>query len=241
MRSLWLFFLVISLTSLGCKMAPAIPPDIARELAPIPITNRSMMTGSWANESFEMGPYRVSDVDRKAIISTGFKVAGGPVGSSYDDTTRKNSYSYTFTAPAGPSRGECSAAIGEQFFNSRVTFDHSAQGALGCRCSGAGLDAQTGLAGPGGAWSGQAMVHGWGMPMQAVDKYQNGMHSEHPLAIDVRAPDGRVLAAVELKHPGKVWFSPQLDAQSHAELACVFAGYLLFQDPKTMEGPPPMK
>jgi hypothetical protein len=103
---------------------------------------------------------------------------------------------------------------------------------MGCRCVGAGLNAEVALAGPGAAWRGQAMLHGWPMPMQAIDRYKNGVYSDLPLAIDVRAPDQRVLAAVELKRPGKLWFSPQLDPQTHAELACLLAGYLLFENPK---------
>jgi hypothetical protein len=228
----FLFAFVALLSAPACKgLTPDIPPDIARELAPVPVTNRGSATGSWADESFNFGPYRVTDVDRKANISTGIKVAGH-VDSGYNANTNQGGYSYTFNAPGGQTRAECSAALGEQRVQVAGYGENANDGRMGCRCVGAGLNAAVVLAGPGAAWRGQANFHGWPMPMQAIDRYKNGIYSDLPLVIDVRAPDQRVLAAVELKRPGKVWFSPQLDALTHAEIACLFAGYLLFENPK---------
>jgi hypothetical protein len=215
----------------ACKMAPAIPPDVKRELGELPVTGRGSFTGSWADESFAVGPYRVTDVDRSANSSSGLTVAGH-VDSGYASRTSTGGYAYTFSAPGGRTRGACSAALGEQRLQVAGYGNDKNHGRLGCRCVGGGLAAEVMLEGPGAAWQGHANLHGWTMPMRAVDKYTNGMDADLPLAIEVRTPDGRVLAAVELARPGKMWFSPTLDAQTHAELACLMAGYLLFENPK---------
>ena len=224
--------LLLGLGGAGCNFTPAIPPDVPRELAPIPVTNRGAFTGSWANESFNLGPYRVTDVDRRTNISTGVQVAGH-VDSGFRSDNARGGYSYAFLTVNGPIRGECSTEVGQQRLKLAGYNNDANDGRLGCRCVGGGLDAEAAIAGPGAAWTGPGNLHGWPTMLRAVDRYTNGSYATLPLAIDVRAPDGHLLAAVELKRPGTVWFSPSLDAQTHAELGCLMAGYLLFETPKS--------
>jgi hypothetical protein len=215
--------------SISCQMAMPIPPDVARDMAPIPITNRGSFTGSWANESFTMASYQVSDVARAGRTSAGISAQAAPdVNAS---GTRSNSgYSYTFLAAGGPARGECTTQLSEGQAQAGY---YSAQGNdshVACRCTQGGLDTQVVLEGPDGAWQGTVMLHGYPVQIRAIEQYANGMHAPQPLGYDVRAQIA--LGAVEVKHPGRVWFSPTLDPQSNAELGCLFAGLLLFETPK---------
>src|SRR5262245_31464643 len=43
----------------------ALPADVAQASEEVPITDRSSWSGALADESFGLGPYKVTDVDRK--------------------------------------------------------------------------------------------------------------------------------------------------------------------------------
>jgi hypothetical protein len=211
----------------ACSLTPAIPVYQPQELALLPVTNRGRATGSWANESFTFGPYQVSDVSRTGSTSVGLKVTGVPgVGSVGNDRSRAG-YSYTFTAPGGQSRGECSNRLDER----DVPWAASEASRIGCRCQGGGLDSEVALQGPNGSWTGQALLHGYPVPMRAFDRFTNGVYSKIPLGFEAKAD--AVVGAMASARPGKVWLANYLDPVSQAELACLFAGFLLFQTPKS--------
>ena len=215
--------------SAGCSLTMPIPPDVAQTMTPVTITNRGSFTGSWANEGFTMGTYQVGSVDRNAKISTGY---GATAGSSItaSSTTASSGYSYVFNAAGGPSRGECTTELAEKRADVVGFTREQNNSRMTCRCNGGGLQAEVDVQGPDGDWQGNAILHGYPVAARAIFKYQSGVQSPVPLGYDVR---GQVaLGAVELKRPGRIWLSQTLDAQSHAELACLFAGFLLFESPK---------
>jgi hypothetical protein len=102
---------------------------------------------------------------------------------------------------------------------------------LGCRCSSAegastlSLDASTGK-----QYSGKITAPGVERQVTAITLREKGTESGDPLGyrVDGDAP----LGAVELKSPGKVWVSRSLAGPERAQLACLFAGLLLYQLPK---------
>jgi hypothetical protein len=226
------FTVALALLALGpaaCKMSMPIPPDVARDMAPIPITNRGSFTGSWANESFTMGAYQVGNVSRAGKTSQGVSATAGP-DLRAAGTTSNSGYTYSFLSPGGQARGECTTQLSEGRAEAGGFGADSNGSHVACRCSEGGLATQVVLEGPEGEWRGTVMLHGYPVQMRAIETYSNGMHSPTPLGYDVR---GEVaVGALEVKHPGRVWFSPTLDPQSNAELGCLFAGLLLFETPK---------
>ena len=224
-RRALLFAIAITVVPGGCSLTPAIPVYPPQEMALLPVTNRGNFTGSWADESFVFGPYQVSQVDRRGVRSSGWSVPI-PVGT-IGNTSTTSGYTFTFTAPGGHSQGECSTQFGQrQKFSSFAA--ESSQ--VGCRCAGGGLNSEVMMSGPGGAWQGQAMLHGYPVPMRSFSEYTNGVTSSLPFGFEVRAQN--VLGAMASKRPGKVWLAHNLDPLTHAELACLFAGFLLYQQPK---------
>lgn len=206
-----------------------VAPDIARDMAAVPVTERSALTGSWANEGFALGTYRVTNVDRSGVTSSGWSARGH--GATAGRTTVTGGYSYNFNAPLGVTRGECSTELAARRVDVPGYRQLGDRSKVGCRCVGGGLNAEVVLEGPDAAWEGQAMLHGFAVPMRAIDRHANGVYSPVPLGYEVR---GQVaLGAVETKRPGRVWLARNLDALTHAELACLFSGYLLFESPWT--------
>jgi hypothetical protein len=220
----------LALVTSSCSLTMPVPPDVARDMTPITITNRGTFTGSWANEGFTMGPYQVANVDRSGRVSTGISGSAGP-DLSAGSTRSRSGYRYTFVAAGGPSQGECTTELVEQSAQAGGFNGERERSRIACRCGGAGLTTEVVLEGPDAAWQGNANLHGYAIPMRAIEQYANGVHSQYPLGYDVR---GQVaVGAVEVKRPGRVWLSQTLDPQSHAELACLFAGLLLFETPKS--------
>jgi hypothetical protein len=210
----------------------AVPPDVARDMAPVAVTNRSSWTGALVDESFVMGQYRISGVDRKWNSSSGWNMGPG-VQNGASSKTSKGGYAYTFTVPAGQIRAECATQLARDEVRVAGWSKEDNTSRVGCRCVGAGMHVEAVVQGPEAAWQGQVNLPNQPPAlMRAIDRYPNGVHSETPLGFEVRGPQA-ALGAVELARPGKVWLSGNLDPQGHAALACLFAGMLLFESPKT--------
>ena len=229
------FILAFSSTVLAlsaCKTGgAAVPTSVTQQMAAIPISDRGTFTGSWADESFTMGPYRVGKVDRQATGSTGWKVEAGWAGAGA--TTWTGGYSYAFETPGGPVAGECRTQAGG---DDTPLAREAPTGQIACRCSGSGLETEAMVGGPKGTWQGQVKLRGFPLAINSLNQYSNGLTSSRPLGFEVR---GQVpVGAVETDRPGRVWLSSTLDAAGHAELACLFAGMLLFDSPRdhTMRG-----
>jgi hypothetical protein len=224
-----LFTLLLSLSSLSLAacQAPrmAVPADIAAEAELLPVTNRGSATGSWADESFNVGPYRVADVDRKGETTKGLSLGG------FGSATRTSGYSFKFTGPDGEARGQCAAELVAQDASALGGSVSSRAGKLGCNCQGTGASGELLLqSGTSSPLQGQATVHGWVVNVVALDRYEGGTQSLDPTGFEARA--GVVAGAVEVLRPGRVWLARPLDASRRAGLACLFAGLLLYQPPR---------
>jgi hypothetical protein len=165
-------------------------------------------------------------VDRSAVRTSGWNAQVpilGPVGNQ--STT--SGFSFTFTAPGGHTRAECFTRSGERKEFSDIP-DETNQ--VGCRCVGGGLNSEVVMSGPDGDWRGQAMLHGYPLPMRSFNRYTNGAFSALPFGFEVRGQ--YLMGAMASKRPGQVWLAHVLDPLTHAELACLFAGLLLYQQPR---------
>ena len=211
----------------GCQ-APrmAVPADVATASELLPVANRGSATGSWADESFNFGPYRVADVDRKWNSKQGLGIGG--LGGSSTSTT---GYRFKFSGPTGEAQGSCSSERNTQQANVLGGNLTSQAGKLACNCQGPGATADVTLLSSSSApVQGQANAHGWVVNVVSVDNYENGLQSTDPTGYQARA--GVVAGAVEVLRPGRVWLARPLDAARRADLACLFGGLLLYQPPR---------
>ncbi len=218
--------LVCASLSVGCAAGKmAVPDEVARSTDLFPIQNRSVMTGSAADESFNFGPYRASNVDRKFNRSIGLSLKQGFEGFAAGEGF--GGHSFDFVGPGGPLRGECNT---QRSKTTGIYSDNKRAGRVACTCGGAGVYGEIDVAGPAGTWNGQAALHGYPATVVSIDKYEGGLHSTDPIGFEVRGPQSP-LGAVEIHRPGRVWLSRTLDPATHAELACLFTGLLLYIPP----------
>lgn len=214
------------LTGIACTpLKMAVPADLAKDSDTIQVTERSRMTGAFANESFKMLPYEISNVDRKWNSGQNSSVL---VWSSAE---AKTGYAFTFKGPAGEAKAQCGSQS-NQNNTSVMGFDiTTSRDAIGCVCEGAGASAKIQIkAENGDKYGGQVDAHTAKLTVSAVMKYENGMQAHDPVGYEFRGES--LVGAVEVAMPGRLWLSKNLDDQVRADLACLAAGLLLYVPPK---------
>jgi hypothetical protein len=207
-------------------MAP--PSDVVQVSEALPIKDRSSWSGALVDESFGLGPYRVAEVDRKWNSTNSNSFFG------YEASRTKGGYAFKLVDGAAKLDGECATEQREQSkkLGGGASFGR-AVAKLGCRCSGAeGASTLTLDAATGQQYNGKITAPGVERQVTAITEREKGSESSDPLGyrVDGDAP----LGAVELKSPGKVWISRSLAGGERAQLACLFAGLLLYQLPKDL-------
>jgi hypothetical protein len=226
MRTNGIFACLALLTGVACTpLKMAVPADLAKDSDTIQVTERSRMTGALANESFKMGPFEVSNVDRKWNSSQNSSVL------VFSSAEAKTGYSFTFKGPQGEAKAQCGSQA-QQNNTSVMGFDiTTSRDAIGCACEGAGASSKIQIkAENGDGYGGQVVAHTANLTVTAVMKYENGMQAHDPVGYEFRGEN--LVGAVEVAMPGRLWLSKTLDEQVRADLACLSAGLLLYMPPK---------
>ena len=230
--------LFLVLVAAACqKQHMAVPADLATAAQLLPVEDRSGATGLLVNEGFRFGPYRVSDVDRD-WTRRGSEWAGwNPFKSR--ETTRAG-YAYKFTQGTSAAAGQCMSNVGLDKLDLPVIGEVTQDvGMLACRCQGSGMSIDGIVEQKGGdAWQGQLNTRGGVLVLASVSRLENGATTREPTGFEARDTQ-RSVAAVETLRPGRIWLATTLDAPTQAELACLFAGFLLYQQPDRDRASPP--
>ena len=202
----------------------AVPPNLAKDGESLPITDRSSWSGSLANESFKLGPFQIADVDRKWDSSSSTSLGPWAKGKS------EGGYTFTFKTTTGTARGTCAIVASAE----SVDFGGLGFGKNGstftCRCEGPGAQADVSLAKANDQpFGGPMNTRGGRFDVVAVHDDDKGNTRGDALGFAVRATE--FAGAVEIERPGRVWLSRSLDVSARADVACIFAGLLLYQPP----------
>lgn len=215
--------------SCGSGWGMAVPQDVAQVSDELPIKDRSTWTGSLVDESFGLGSYRISDVDRKWNSTRTNTLLG------FDRSKTTGGYAYSLSASDGKLAADCMTeqrsgglALGDgTSFSSLVA-------KLGCSCrddqgeatlilEGDTSSQYTGIA----RTSAQASYN-----VRAVTERENGKtESRDPLGYRIDGETGPV-GAVGVQKPGRVFLAKALPERARRELACLFAGLLIYQPPE---------
>ena len=224
----WIPAAMIALATAGCTPARiAVPNDIATESEVILVTDRSRVSGALADESMSIGPYRVSEVDRKWTTTAGWSVLG------FGSSTSTGGYAYAFKAPGGAARGECTTGVDSRG-SSAGTGDvmigiRSRVSQLACRCTGAAANAELLLEGAAAnKLSGRAEARGEKYTIEAISTLEGGASMGEPMGFQMRS-SAAAAGAVETIHPGRLWLARSLPAPAKDDLACLVAGLLLYK------------
>jgi hypothetical protein len=202
----------------------AVPKDVGGASDEIAISDRSGMSGALADESFTMGPYKVTDVSRKWNSSTTTTI----VGVSASDA--KGGYTFGLKSPDGEYKATCASHLDEKSVGLLGgTFGSQNYNVL-CQCGGAG-DANFSIsADTTSHYKGTVTARGASYEIEGIYTDEKGSTTSKPMGYLVHASDP--VGAVEVSGKGRVWLSKTLAPAARADVACLFAGLLLYQPPQ---------
>ena len=209
--------------SSGCSPSHmAVPPEVSEQAEVLPVTDRSVFRGAWANESFTLGPYRVSGVDRDWNSSSGFEA--GPY--SKNETT--GGYSFKHRAGESVSKGKCSTGSGSQEVEVGIGSGFSVGDEFGeysrltCTCEpGTEVHVET----RGEEYTGFLQLGDQRFDVRSISGGVVEVLSGQPVGYRIDGPQEH--HAVEVVPPGRVWLARSIDEDARRRLTCLLAGLLL--------------
>jgi hypothetical protein len=220
----WYFALFLMAAGGACAPAHmAVPKDVGSMSDEIVISDRSGMSGALVDESFTMGPYKVTDVNRKWNSASTSTIVG--VSSS----EAKGGYTFGLKSPDGEYKGTCASHL-----------DEKSTGFLGgtlgtqnfnvlCECGGPAQATFSINADTTSHYKGTVTARSANYQIEGVYTDEKGSSTSKPIGYEVRGTEP--VGAVEVAGKGRVWLSKSLDAGAKADVACLFAGLLLYQPP----------
>jgi len=205
----------------------AVPVDVTNVSEELPIKNRSAWSGALADESFELGSYRITEVDRKWNSTRSTSLFG------FDQSRTQGGYGYKLVSGATTLSAGCTTEASQSGQNLGGGLEFSKLVAkLGCFCANdRGEASLTVGASTTDQFTGEVKGADYSYRVTAIAARQNGrMASRDPLGyrVDGEGPMG----AVGVVKPGRVWLAKSLPPRVHEELACLFAGLMLYEPPK---------
>jgi hypothetical protein len=204
------------------------PHDVAQGSQTLEVADRSSMSGSLVNESFKLGGFQVTDVDRDWNKKSGFAVAG------YSNDTTTTGYSYNLKTGASAWAGSCASSAnkkGVAILGGEAAWGSSS---ITCECKSGATTASVVLKAdsPDSAkkMSGELSTGGAKYKVSVVAETDKSNLSDSPAGFRYDGADGAV-GAVEVLRPGRVWLNERLPETERPPVACLSAGLMLYQAP----------
>jgi hypothetical protein len=224
-KSIWL----LALGSLAGACTPphmVVPPEVAKDSDVLAAEGRSSFSGALADESFKLGGYAISKVDRD--WNSGSSI--GVLGFSSEKT--KGGYAYKLDGGGANLSGGCATEAGEKSLSLGSGMSvGNAFAKLGCTCSGKGDPTKVVIsASTSDKYSGELQTHHGTYRIAAIYQAEGTLSSGKPSGY--RVDGGTPRGAVEVLKPGRVWFARDIDAEERADLACLYVGLMLYEPPK---------
>jgi hypothetical protein len=216
----------LALVAAGCSTPHmVVPPEIAKDSEVIAVTDRSSMSGALADESFKLGKYAIEDVDRDWD-------SGSAVGVlNFSSEKTEGGYAYTVKGAGKELKGGCVTEKGDKSFSlgSGMSVGNSFA-KLGCTCAGDGEPTKVVIsASSSDEYSGELQTHAGTYRVAAIYEAEGSLGSGQPSGYRVDGESAR--GAVEVLKPGRVWFARDLAEAERSDLACLYAGLLLYMPP----------
>jgi hypothetical protein len=199
-----------------------VPHDVAGRSEVFEATDRSRMSGALADESFQLGPYAVKDVDRKWDSGAGFTIANVSRSKS------QGGYTYKLQGRGANLSGHC------------VTEDKDTEVGLGggmamefayaklaCSCDGGPKQAHVEVTNDEGKLGGAMNTSSANYKVTPINQTEGGHSMGSPMGYRLDGDAG--LGATEVAYPGRVWLDKGLADPEKAEMACIFVGLMLYK------------
>ncbi|MCV2358231.1 hypothetical protein LNV08_04515 [Paucibacter sp. TC2R-5] len=225
--------------------APLVTPhDFAGQSQVLPAANRSRLTGVLVDESFDLGPYRVTGVQGKGSSSANSTTING-----VKTENKRSGFSYRLVGgPSGQTEliGRCESRSQERSSTPKFGMEQEQGRSLfSCVCNGGGSnsDGHESKLSIAGDQSVQGRSSSTSLSLAIhVDgqSYRVGRYGDRGQLIPadepfhgyrVDGPQGAV-AALGLNYPGTVWLHERLPAPQREVMTCAIAGLMLHRGPQ---------
>jgi hypothetical protein len=217
----------------GCEAARLAPPaDVAQNADRIDATNRSGASGLLVNESFDLVPFKVTDVDRS--FTTSESLRAGAISNTFD----AGGFAYKFAGSGAPMDASC------RFTGTRrprtgpamVGFQTDAKEAVECTCGAGTLVALESTpteltfsfgAEPPTRLAGRVLLGSDAYKIRSLHTYEGGGSSAS--IAGYRVDNEGPVAAVDVMNPGRLWLTKGMSESDRERMTCLFAGLMLYQ------------
>lgn len=203
----------------------AAPVDLEPHSDSLEVQNRSSFSGALVDESFDVGEYQVTDVDRDWDSTDTFAVPG------YSEVHTTSGYAYTLRESAGDWSAHCEMDTDDAAseLGGGTTLSHSfAQ--FACTCSLGKSRATLFINNSGSESDAHVDTESSRYELSALYELEGGGTNSD--AAGYRADNASSsLGAVDVLRPGHMWLDTSLPKIERAEAACLFAGLLLYEAP----------
>jgi hypothetical protein len=208
----------------GPRMGP--PPDVAANARVLEVTDRSRATGMLADESFMLGKLKITAVDRDATSKSGFSVGG------YGKSSTTTGYTFELSGKSGTFKGGCGSESKQQGFSlgggSSVDWGKTR---ITCECKKGEATGSIVLEGKSDGAAGMLTLEGTTYNVTPVEETDSSSFGSGPAGFRADT-GGKPLGAVETLYPGRVWLAKELEGDRAEQLACLFAGLMLYVPPR---------
>jgi hypothetical protein len=216
----------------GCAGPRMVAPhDVAQGSQTLEVSERSSMTGSLVNESFKLGSFAVTDVDRNWNKKSGFSVVG------YSNDTTTTGYSYKLQGGAAAWEGSCASSANKKGLGILGGEASWGSSSITCQCKSGGTTASVVLKADSPDASAAKKMGGdlstggeTKYKVSAVSETDKSNLTDSPAGFRFDGTDGAV-GAVEILRPGRVWLNERLPEAERPPVACLSAGLMLYQAP----------
>jgi hypothetical protein len=216
----------VSLLLAACAGPRMVPPSDVAQGAVLDVKNRSKASGAFVNEAFELGTYKVAKVDRSWVHGNGF--GAGPY------STLRSTAGYTYELQGGAQAWKGTCAISKDEKNVKLggglAFGGS-KASLTCECAEGSrighLDLTRDRSGNfEGKVTPAAQAYAFTVVKETDKKYWGG----EPAGYRFDGTDG-ARGAVEMMHPGRIWYTEKMAEAEREPGTCLLAGLMLYKEP----------
>lgn len=179
-----------------------------------------------ADESFQLGAFAVTEVDRDWTSTSDVEMFGFTQGRT------TGGFSFHTSGEGASHVGVCTTEVNDnsQDLGGGVTFSNERQ-SVGCFCRAGDEVAFLAVrAATTSKYQGEVTIGPTRYKITGVYERESGPDSGDPTGYRVDSDTGPIGAADVIK-PGRVWISRTLPADQRSPLVCLFAGLLLYQPP----------
>ncbi len=218
----------------GCSttMQMVVPSDISAASDVIAASERSMWSGSMADETFTLGEYKVTSVDRDWDSSQSETISISKLDLKSGST--EGGYDYQFKTPSGQLKGKCTSEISAESAGMSGFKVEKRVSKLNCACSNDSNEiAKVALQAKNlDNYTGTLTTHGNSYQVLSIKEVQGALSSGASGYRVDGGTNGGPIGAVEVLKPGRIWLGHNLKQSEKSALACTFTGLMLYLPPQ---------